>query len=310
MDIKSIRVEQHVGLKSITTEQHNKRTERLDQMTALEIVSVMNEEDAVVPKAVKRCLPEIATAAQWAAEAFARGGRLFYIGAGTSGRLGILDAAECIPTFGVNDNVIIGIIAGGEKAMFKAVEHAEDDKEQAKQDLKSWSLKSRDVVVGLAASGRTPYVLGGLAYARDYGCPTVAVACSENTGLAVIADLVIEAVVGPEVLTGSTRLKAGTAQKQILNMISTASMTLSGKVYKNYMVDLVQTNEKLKVRAESIVMDTTGVTRKQARQAIDTAQGNVKLAVTMLLAGCTKDEAEKRLKQAGGHVRKAIMPND
>lgn len=296
-----------MDIKTITTEQHNKRTERLDQMTALEIVSVMNEEDAAVPIAVKRCLPEIATAAQWAAEAFAQGGRLFYIGAGTSGRLGILDAAECVPTFGVKDGVVIGIMAGGEKAMFKAVEHAEDEAELAKQDLKWYGLKNKDVVVGLAASGRTPYVLGGLAFAKDHGCPTVAVACSENAESAAIAGLVIEAVVGPEVLTGSTRLKAGTAQKQILNMISTASMTLIGKVYKNYMVDLIQTNEKLKVRAENIVMDTTGVARGQARQTIDMAQGSVKLAITMLLADCTAAEAKKRLEQAKGHVREAVL---
>lgn len=296
-----------MDIKTITTEQHNKRTEHLDQMTALEIVTVMNEEDAVVPQAVKNCLPEIAHAAQWAAEAFAQGGRLFYIGAGTSGRLGILDAAECVPTFGVNDDVVIGIMAGGEKAMFHAVEHAEDDAEQAKQDLNQYSLNNKDVVVGLAASGRTPYVVGGLDYAKNQGCLTVAIACSKNTVAASFADLVIEAVVGPEVLTGSTRLKAGTAQKQILNMISTASMTLSGKVYKNYMVDVMQTNEKLKVRAENIVMDTTGVTREKARQTIDIAQGSVKLAITMLLAGCTAAEAKKRLDQAKGHVREAIL---
>jgi len=296
-----------MDLKTITTEQRNEKTKHLDQMSALQIVTVMNQEDVTVPEAVEKCLPEIATAAQWAAEAFAQGGRLFYIGAGTSGRLGVLDAAECVPTFGVDDNVVIGIIAGGEEAMFHALEHVEDDTRLAKKDLMGYDLKKKDMVVGLAASGRTPYVLGGLAYAKEVGCRTVAIACTPNISDEAVADLVIEAVVGPEVLTGSTRLKAGTAQKLILNMISTASMTLSGKVYQNYMVDVLQNNEKLRVRAENIVMDVTHVNRRQARQAIDLAQGSVKTAITMLLADCSADEARRRLEQARGYVREAIV---
>ena len=228
------------------------------------------------------------------------------MGAGTSGRLGVLDAAECPPTFGVDPGMVVGLIAGGEKAFIKAVEGAEDSRELGRQDLESRQLTQKDFVIGIAASGRTPYVLGGLAYAKELGCRTAAIACNPGSAIGKAADLAIEVEVGPEVLTGSTRLKSGTAQKLILNMISTASMVRMGKAYQNLMVDVMQTNEKLHTRAENIVMDATGAERAEARSAIDAAGGSVKCAITMLLANCSAQEAKSRLEAAGGHVRTAI----
>lgn len=295
-----------VDLKGMTTETRNPRTMQLDQMSELEIVTVMNEEDARVPLAIAKCLPQIAQAAAWAVEAFEQGGRLFYMGAGTSGRLGVLDAAECPPTFGVPQGMVVGLIAGGEKAFIVAVEGAEDSRELAVQDLQSHHLTAKDFVVGIAASGRTPYVLGGLDYARSVGCHTAAIACNPGSAVGKAADLAIEVNCGPEVLTGSTRLKSGTAQKLILNMISTASMVRIGKAYQNLMVDVMQTNEKLHTRAENIVMDATGVERSVARHAIDEAKGSVKTAITMLLADCDAPEAARRLEASHGHVREAI----
>lgn len=295
-----------LNLNGMTTERRNPRTMQLDMMSELEIVTAMNDEDARVPLAIAKKLPEIAQAARWAVEAFEQGGRLFYMGAGTSGRLGVLDAAECPPTFGVDPGMVVGLIAGGEEAFIKAVEGAEDSVQLAEDDLRSHNLTSKDFVVGIAASGRTPYVLGGLAYARNVGCRTAAIACNPGSAVGKAADLAIEVEVGPEVLTGSTRLKSGTAQKLILNMISTTSMVRTGKAYQNLMVDVMQTNEKLHTRAENIVMDATGVERAEARAAIDAAGGSVKCAITMLLANCTAAEAQSRLDAANGHVRTAI----
>ena len=295
-----------LNLTGMTTEKRNPRTMQLDTMSELEIVTTMNEEDARVPLAIAKKLPQIAQAAHWAAEAFEQGGRLFYMGAGTSGRLGVLDAAECPPTFGVAPGMVVGLIAGGEQAFLKAVEGAEDDRALGQSDLEAYGLNAKDVVIGIAASGRTPYVLGGLAYARSVGCRTAAIACNTGSEIGRAADLAIEVEVGPEVLTGSTRLKSGTAQKLILNMISTASMVRTGKVYQNLMVDVMQNNEKLHTRAENIVIDAAGVTRPEARSAIDAAGGSVKVAITMLLADCSADEARSRLEKAGGHVRAAI----
>lgn len=295
-----------LNLTGMTTEKRNPRTMQLDTMSELEIVTTMNEEDARVPLAIAKKLPQIAQAAHWAAEAFEQGGRLFYMGAGTSGRLGVLDAAECPPTFGVAPGMVVGLIAGGEQAFLKAVEGAEDDRALGQSDLEAHGLNAKDVVIGIAASGRTPYVLGGLAYAKSVGCRTAAIACNTGSEIGRAADLAIEVEVGPEVLTGSTRLKSGTAQKLILNMISTASMVRTGKVYQNLMVDVMQNNEKLHTRAENIVMDATGVTRGEARSAIDAAGGSVKVAITMLLADCSAGEARSRLEKAGGHVRAAI----
>ena len=295
-----------LNLKGMTTERRNPRTMQLDTMSELEIVTAMNDEDARVPLAIAKKLPEIAQAARWAVEAFEQGGRLFYMGAGTSGRLGVLDAAECPPTFGVDPGMVVGLIAGGEKAFIKAVEGAEDSRELGRQDLESHQLTQKDFVIGIAASGRTPYVLGGLAYAKELGCRTAAIACNPGSAIGKAADLAIEVEVGPEVLTGSTRLKSGTAQKLILNMISTASMVRMGKAYQNLMVDVMQTNEKLHTRAENIVMDATGAERAEARSAIDAAGGSVKCAITMLLANCSAQEARSSLEAAGGHVRTAI----
>lgn len=293
-------------LDNLLTEARNPQTMELDSMTPLEIVTAMNREDARVPESIRPQLPNIAQCVAWATEAIRSGGRLIYMGAGTSGRLGVLDAVECPPTFGVSPDVVVGLIAGGEGAFVKAVEGAEDSRELGKADLEAVGLTPKDLVVGIAASGRTPYVLGGLAYANSLGCKTAAISCNPGSALGKEARLAIEVAPGPECLTGSTRLKAGTAQKLILNMISTATMVGCGKAYSNLMVDVMQTNEKLVVRAQNIVMEATGVSRDSAKEAIALAGGSCKLAVTMILADCTVEEAKERLERCGGSVRQAI----
>lgn len=293
-------------LDNLLTEARNPQTMELDSMTPLEIVTAMNREDARVPESIRPQLPNIARCVAWATEAIRTGGRLIYMGAGTSGRLGVLDAVECPPTFGVSPDVVVGLIAGGERAFVKAVEGAEDSRELGKADLEAIGLTPKDLVVGIAASGRTPYVLGGLAYANSLGCKTAAISCNPGSALGEEAQLAIEVAPGPECLTGSTRLKAGTAQKLILNMISTATMVGCGKAYSNLMVDVMQTNEKLVVRAQNIVMEATGVSRDSAKEAIALAGGSCKLAVTMILADCTVEEAKERLERCGGSVRQAI----
>ncbi len=240
-----------IDLAKLTTESRNPRTMNLDEISPLQLVSVMNQEDLCVVSAVKAVLPQVATAVQWAKEALEAGGRLIYFGAGTSGRLGVLDAVECPPTFGVSSDVVVGLIAGGERAFVRAVEGAEDDPELCKKELLAINLKESDLAIGLAASGRTPYVIGGLRYAKEIGCRTVAIACNKDSAIGKEADLAIEPIPGPEVLTGSTRLKAGTAQKMILNMISTGSMVGIGKAYQNLMVDVQQTNNKPEQYAQS-----------------------------------------------------------
>jgi len=293
-------------LSKLSTETRNPNTIGLDTFSAMEIVSSMNEEDAKLADAVKPALGAIAQAAEWTAEAFSANGRLFYMGAGTSGRLGVLDASECPPTFGVSPEQVIGLIAGGDAALRNPIEGAEDSAQLGEDDLASHNLNSNDVVVGIAASGSTPYVLGGLAYANKIGCHTVSVSCNTGSLIAKAAELAIEVIPGPEVLTGSTRLKAGTVQKMVLNMISTASMVLSGKTYENLMVDVMQSNKKLNIRAENIVMEVTGLSREEARVTIDEASGSVKTAIVMILADCDKNRADLLLKNAKGHVRKAI----
>lgn len=267
----------------------------------------MNREDRKVPEAVEKCLPQIAELVSAVEKAFMEGGRLFYMGAGTSGRLGVLDASECPPTYGVPAEMVVGLIAGGDIALRNPVEGAEDDRTLGRKDLEERNLTAKDVVVGIAASGRTPYVLGGFEYAKSLGCVTAAVSCNVGSAIGQAADIAIEAEVGPEVLTGSTRLKSGTAQKMILNMITTASMVRIGKAYQNLMIDVVQSNEKLHTRAENIAMDATGVSREEARRAIDEAGGSVKLAVTMLLAECDVETARGLLEKSRGHVREAIQ---
>ena len=295
-----------LNLKNMSTETRNQNTMNLDIMSPLEVVTVMNQEDAKVPAAITPALPNIAQCVTWAIESIEAGGRIIYMGAGTSGRLGVLDAVECPPTFGVAPEVVVGLIAGGEKAFVKAVEGAEDSRELGRQDLIDINLQKRDIVIGIAASGRTPYVLGGLAYAQEMGCHTVGISCNPGSAVGAAAELAIEVVPGPECLTGSTRLKSGTCQKLILNMISTATMVGCGKAYQNLMVDVMQTNEKLVVRAQNIVMEATGCERETAAEKIAIAGGNAKTAITMILADCGLEEAKERLAKAKGHVREAI----
>lgn len=295
-----------MDLNQMMTESRNPDTMDLDQMSALEIVTAMNREDHKVPEAIQAILPRIAATVEMVETAFRSGGRLFYLGAGTSGRLGVLDASECPPTFGVAHGMVVGLIAGGDRALRFPIEGAEDDRALGKQDLIDHDLCAQDVVIGIAASGRTPYVLGALEYAHSLGCKTAAIACNADSAVGRAADIAMEAQVGPEVLTGSTRLKAGTAQKMILNMITTGAMVRIGKAYENLMVDVVQSNEKLRTRAENIVMTATGVPRDEARSTIDAAGGKVKLAITMILTGQSAEQAEKRLEQAGGRVRDAL----
>ena len=295
-----------LDLKQMSTERRNPDTMALDTMSPLELVTVMNREDRKVPLAIEPALPRIAQAVEWAIASMEAQARIIYMGAGTSGRLGVLDAVECPPTFGVAPEVVVGLIAGGEKAFVKAVEGAEDSRDLGREDLQKILLRKEDMVIGIAASGRTPYVLGGLDYARETGCHTVAISCNPGSAIGQAAELAIEVVPGPEVLTGSTRLKAGTCQKLILNMISTATMVSTGKAYENLMVDVMQTNEKLHVRAQNIVMEATGVSREEAKEKIAEADGSAKLAITMILAGCSRREAEQRLLKSGGHVRGAI----
>ena len=295
-----------LDLSTLVTESRNTNTDNLDNMSALEIVGIMNQEDKNVPEAIEKVLPGIARAAELAAQAVMNGGRLIYVGAGTSGRLGTLDAVECVPTFGTREGQVTALIAGGDGAFTRAVEGAEDNEEGAERDLQEIKLEAKDFVVGIAASGRTPYVCAALRYARSIGCHTAAVICNTNSALSQYADIPIEAVVGPEILSGSTRLKAGTAQKMILNMISTTAMVLCGKVYKNYMVDLVQTNEKLHIRARNIVMQAANVSEQSAEEALKMAGGKAKTAITMILAGVSPEEAEQLLEVNMGHVRRAI----
>lgn len=295
-----------MDLNKMMTETRNPDTMTLDQMSALELVTVMNREDHKVPEAIASALPQIASTVEVVEQAFRKGGRLFYLGAGTSGRLGVLDASECPPTFGVDPGMVVGLIAGGDRALRFPIEGAEDDRSLGKQDLVDHNLVPSDVVIGIAASGRTPYVLGALDYAHSIGCKTAAVACNLHSAIGQAADIAIEVSVGPEVLTGSTRLKAGSAQKMILNMITTGAMVRTGKAYQNLMVDVVQSNEKLRTRAENIVMAATDVSREQARRTIDEANGKVKLAITMILTGKDAASAQALLDQSGGSVHNAL----
>ena len=295
-----------IDLTKLVTETRNPNTMDLDQMTPLELVSVMNQEDLNVVAGVKEVLLQVAQAIEWAVSSLEAGGRIVYFGAGTSGRLGVLDAVECPPTFGVSPDVVVGLIAGGEKAFVRAVEGAEDSLELCEEEFKKIGLNKNDIAIGIAASGRTPYVIGGLRYARSLGCKTVAIACNKGSEVGKEAELAIEPSCGPEVLTGSTRLKSGTAQKMILNMISTGSMVGVGKAYQNLMVDVQQTNKKLVVRAQNITMAATGCTREEAAQALDQADGNAKLAIVMLLTQMPVDEAKAKLEAAHGHVRGAL----
>ena len=295
-----------LNLKAMTTETRNPNTMNLDTMSVQEILTVMNREDDKVPVAIRQVLPEIARCVEFATEAIQSGGRIIYMGAGTSGRLGVLDAVECPPTFGVAPGTVIGLVAGGATAFDRPIEDAEDNPEEGRKDLAACALKPKDLVIGIAASGRTPYVLGGLALAKETGCHTVAIVCNAHSPMAAAAELAVEVFPGPECVTGSTRLKAGTCQKLILNMISTATMVRCGKTYGNLMVDVDPCNAKLVVRARGIVMEATGCDLQTAEKAMAEAGGHAKTAITMILADCSAEEARERLERAGGHVRKAI----
>ena len=282
-----------LSLDSLDTERRNINTMNLDELSAVEIIEKINQEDEKIADCVKPAIPEIGKAVEFAVESIKRGGRLIYIGAGTSGRLGILDASECPPTYGVPFDMVIGIMAGGDKAMRKAVEGAEDSKELAVNDLKELELSEKDTLVGLAASGRTPYVIGGLEYAKSLGAKTVAVSCVRNAKISELADAPIEVVVGAEAVTGSTRMKAGTAQKMVLNMISTTTMVKIGKVYQNLMVDVATTNEKLRVL--NIVSEATGIDKENSKKLLEESGYDVKVAIVMGLAGVDALKARKTL---------------
>ena len=293
-------------LSTLITEQRNPNSMHVDSLSALEIVQLMNAEDKQVPLAIEKCLPQIAQAVECIVATFQQGGRLVYIGAGTSGRLGVLDASECPPTFGVSPEMVRGIIAGGERALRHPIEGAEDSKAQAVIDLQTIQLSSKDVLVGIAASGRTPYVIGALEYAKRLGSVTVSIASNPNSAMANIVDIAIDTVVGPEVLTGSSRLKSGTAQKLVLNMLTTASMILMGKCYQNLMVDVQASNEKLKARAIRIVMQATDCDKAIAEETLKQADQNAKLAIMMILSGLDRAQAEALLEKHQGKLQLAL----
>lgn len=293
-------------LSTLITEQRNPNSMHVDSLSALEIVQLMNKEDKQVPLAIEKCLPQIAQAVECIVAAFQQGGRLVYIGAGTSGRLGVLDASECPPTFGVSPEMVKGIIAGGERALRHPIEGAEDSKTHAVVDLQTIQFSSKDVLVGIAASGRTPYVIGALEYAKSLGSVTVSIASNPNSAMANIVDIAIDTVVGPEVLTGSSRLKSGTAQKLVLNMLTTASMILMGKCYQNLMVDVQASNEKLKARAIHIVMQATDCDKALAEETLKQADQNAKLAIMMILSGLDRAQAEALLEKHQGKLQLAL----
>lgn len=294
-----------VKIDHLKTESRNPKTLNLDTMTTMELLRIMNDEDRNVIDTIEEALPQIEKAICLVIEALNNNGRLIYMGAGTSGRLGILDAVECVPTFSTT-NEVIGIIAGGEKAFVRAVEGAEDSEELAASDLEAINLGENDVVVAIAASGRTPYAIGALKHAKKYRAKCISITCNQDAQLSKFADVAIEVDAGPEILTGSTRLKAGTCQKIILNMISTASMVGIGKVYGNLMIDMKATNLKLVERAKRIVMESTGCDLETAMNTLTATQYSIKEAIVMILADVTKEEAQKRIADNKGFVRKCI----
>ncbi|MGB3260135.1 N-acetylmuramic acid 6-phosphate etherase [Paenisporosarcina sp.] len=293
-------------LSLLTTEEFNPKSQSLDEMSIKEILTTMNEEDQTIALAVQRVIPAIEETIEKVVNAFKNGGRLIYIGAGTSGRIGVLDAVECPPTFSTSPELVQAVLAGGEGAMFQAVEGAEDDELLGASDLQKLKLTEHDVIIGIAASGRTPYVKGALVYANSCGATTVSLTSNENSTISNYADIKIEVVTGPEVLTGSTRLRAATAHKMILNMISTASMIKTGKVYKNLMVDLNASNYKLRERAKQMVCSITDVSYKEAEAVLEETAFDVKLAIVMIFTNVDKSKAQQLIAQSGGFVRDAV----
>lgn len=296
-----------VDLDKLVTESRNPNTVNMDIVSTVEMLAMINNEDKTVPYAVEKELDRIAEAVDLIHDRLSKGGRLIYIGAGTSGRLGIVDASECPPTFGTDPELVQGIIAGGKDAVFRSVEGAEDDAEAGVEDVKSIGLCEKDVLVGLAASGRTPYVIGAMEYANGINAATVAVTCNPGSEMSKLARISIAPVVGPEALTGSTRMKAGTAQKLVLNMLTTGVMVKLGKVYENLMVDVKASNIKLTERAKRIVCQCTGVEEASARRALEETDYDVKLAIFMIKSGLSKDEARKVLDENNGYIRKALQ---
>jgi N-acetylmuramic acid 6-phosphate etherase len=293
-------------LEHLTTEARNPASEDLDSLTPLQLVELINREDAKCTAAVAEQAPAIAKGIEIIAHRLTHGGRLIYIGAGTSGRLGILDASECPPTFRSDPSQVVGIIAGGPGAMLKAVEGAEDSPELAAEDLRKIDLCSHDVLVGIATSGRTPYVIGALDFARSQGTYTIGLACNRDALLSSRADLSIIPVVGPEVLSGSTRMKAGTATKMVLNMLSTGAMVQMGKTYGNLMVDMNATNVKLTERAKRIVVTLTELSNEKAAELLKTSNGEVKTAIVMHRLDLSPEQARSSLHAARGHLRRAL----
>lgn len=296
-----------VEINQLTTEKRNPNTMHLDQMSVGQVLELMNKEDQQVPEAIAEALGQIEAAVETIIQSLKAGGRLIYFGAGTSGRLGVLDAAECVPTFGVSPDLVVGLIAGGDKAMVEAVEGAEDSLTLAEEDLKKLNLNANDTVVGIAASGRTPYVIGGLQYAQSIGAKTVSIACNQQAKISGFAQIPIEVDCGPEVLTGSTRLKAGTAQKLILNMLSTVSMIGIGKVYQNLMVDVQATNEKLEERSKRIIMAATECSYEEAASYFEAANHKVKVAIVMILTNLDATEASQKINAANGFVNQVLQ---
>jgi N-acetylmuramic acid 6-phosphate etherase len=295
-----------VPLRNLSTEQQNKASSALDLKSALEIARVINQEDDKVAAAVEKALPQIALAMDAIAHAIGNGGRLIYVGAGTSGRIAALDASECSPTFGVDPKTVQYVIAGGEKALGSAAEYDEDSRQLGQRDLARRRPGRKDVVVGITASGRTPYTVAAVKYARRKGARTIAVVCNPNSELGRAAEIEFVAEVGPEVLSGSTRMKAGTAQKMVLNMLTTGAMTRLGYVYGNLMVNVQMGNKKLAARGLALLEKAAGVDRESAAKALKSARNRVAVALVMLKAGVDRSQAEKRLKKAKGNVRTAI----
>jgi len=294
-------------LAELISESQNSDTLDIDLLSTKDVVKSINRQDHLVSKSITNIISEVAQAVDCIVKAFKCGGRLIYFGAGTSGRLGVLDAVECVPTFGVDEGMVVGIIAGGESAMFKAQEGCEDSLDAAIDDLKSINLSDKDVLVGIAASGRTPYVIGGLKYAKQIGTTRIAISSNPKAEIAQHADIALLTIVGAETLAGSSRMKSGSAQKMLLNILSTASMIRIGKSYQNLMVDVKASNEKLYARGLRMVMQITGVEQAVAEQALDLSGKNVKLAVLMLLAEVDRENAEKLLEQSDGFLRKALQ---
>ncbi|MGD6736104.1 N-acetylmuramic acid 6-phosphate etherase [Photobacterium leiognathi subsp. mandapamensis] len=299
-----------IDLTTLVTESRNVASENIDMLSTIDMLKVINQEDQKVALAVEAIIPEIAKVVDLISEAFQSGGRLIYTGAGTSGRLGILDASECPPTYGSDPDLVIGLIAGGHKAILKAVENAEDNVELGATDLQQIGFNHKDVLVGIAASGRTPYVIGSMNYAKSVGAKVAALSCNANSPMAEIADINITPIVGAEVVTGSSRMKAGTAQKLVLNMLTTGAMIRTGKVFGNLMVDVEATNAKLIQRQKNIVVEATGCSESQAAEALTQCNNQCKTAILMILLNINADLAAAKLSKHHGFIRHALLDQE